>query len=462
MRCINKTHSFFMTALLVLLWTCQGCKKFVDVPTPVNQETTSEVFSNESQAGAAVRGLYNSMMSPGAYYAWQGGLSILVGITSDEMATNFASFSGFYTNQILPTDGYNYSNLWTTFYSSIYDANAIISNVEASTGIQPANKPGLEGEAKFVRALCYFYLVNLYDSVPFTTGTNYQSNALLGRTAPSKIYDQIVSDLQSADSSLGTNFTATGNRIRANKWSATALLARVWLYRQQWSNAEAAASAVIGSGLYSLDSLNNVFLYTSKEAILQLNYPGTNAYNFDGYLMSLATSSVPRYQLSPTLVNTFETGDGRKTHWAKATTISSTTYYSPYKYKVVSGTTTGKQTEPTMFLRLAEQYLIRAEARAQQGRTTDAAADLNLVRQRAGLPATTATTQTDLLTAIYKERFVELFSELGHRWLDVKRTGQADALYSVEKTSWTHNAILFPIPYTDIQRDVNLVQNPGY
>src|SRR5882757_4390686 len=197
MRCINKYRFFIASCILALLWTCQGCKKFVDVDIPINQVTTSETFSNESQAGAAVRGLYNTMMA-GSFTAWGGGLSILPGVSSDEMLTTNTNFSGFYTNQILPTDGNNYGDLWTVLYAELYSANAIITNVEASTGIAAANKPGLEGEAKFVRALSYFYLVNLYDSVPFTTGTDYKANALLGRTASSAVYDQIIADLQSA------------------------------------------------------------------------------------------------------------------------------------------------------------------------------------------------------------------------------------------------------------------------
>jgi hypothetical protein len=239
-----------------------------------------------------------------------------------------------------------------------------------------------------------------------------------------------------------------------------ALLARAYLYRQRWSDAETAASAVIGSGLYSLDSLNNIFLASSNEAILQLTNPGLT-YTWDGYFLAQAISSVPRYQLTPTLLNAFEPGDGRKTHWIKATTVSGTTYYSPYKYKV-SGSTATTALELTTILRLTEQYLIRAEARAQQGNTTDAATDLNIIRKRAGLAPTTATSAADLLAAIYHERQVELFSELGHRWLDVKRTGQADAVFGLDKSGWTSAATLYPIPYTDMQRDPYLTQNAGY
>jgi hypothetical protein len=354
--------------------------------------------------------------------------------------------------------------MWKQLYTYIYSTNSIIANLEASSAIPANYKPAMEGEVRFLRALNYFYLVNLYDSVPLTTTPDYTINSRLSRVGVNQVYDTIVSDLLHASVDLGINFTTAGNRIRASKWAATALLARVYLYQQNWVQAEAQASAVIGSGLYTLDSLNNVFLYTSKEAILQLESLGGNLYSFDGYLFDANATNVPLFQLSTTLLKAFESGDARKTHWAKSTVLGGTTYYFPYKYKLNSGsgTATTPTTEPTMELRLGEQYLIRAEARAQQGNTTGAAADLNLIRKRAGLPATTASSQADLLMAIYHERQVELFTELGHRWFDVKRTGQADAVFGAEKAGWVSTDAWYPIPFQDIQVDVNLTQNSGY
>jgi hypothetical protein len=114
-------------------------------------------------------------------------------------------------------------------------------------------------------------------------------------------------------------------------------------------------------------------------------------------------------------------------------------------------------------MRLAEQYLIRAEARANQDNTSDAIADLDTIRNRAGLPFISPDiTKADLLNAIFHERQVELFSELGHRWLDVKRTGKADAIFGINKTGWAPEDALLPIPFKDRQRDPNLTQNKGY
>ena len=104
-----------------------------------------------------------------------------------------------------------------------------------------------------------------------------------------------------------------------------------------------------------------------------------------------------------------------------------TNYFFPYKYKLTE--LSPVDTEYNMVLRLAEVYLIRAEARAQQGNITGAQADLDTVRARAGLAATTAGDLPSLLTAILHERQVELVAEWGHRWLDLESvSGMADAV----------------------------------
>ena len=116
--------------------------------------------------------------------------------------------------------------------------------------------------------------------------------------------------------------------------------------------------------------------------------------------------------------------------------------------------------------RLAEQYLIRAEARAQQNNISGAQADLNAIRTRAGLANVTATTQTGLVTAIYHERQIELFTEFGHRWFDLKRTGQLDAVMGIAAPqkggTWASYKALIPIPASEISINPHLTQNPGY
>jgi hypothetical protein len=140
--------------------------------------------------------------------------------------------------------------------------------------------------------------------------------------------------------------------------------------------------------------------------------------------------------------------------------VNGNTYYIPYKYKqdiVVSGSG-----EYDMVLRLAEQYLIRAEARARQDKISGAISDLNAIRNRAGLTNTPAIDKESLLLDIEHERQTELFVEWGHRWLDLKRTGRIDEILGLEKTGWKSSAALFPIPQIELSKNSKLKQNVGY
>jgi hypothetical protein len=115
--------------------------------------------------------------------------------------------------------------------------------------------------------------------------------------------------------------------------------------------------------------------------------------------------------------------------------------------------------------RLAEQFLIRAEARAHLDKITganSAKADLNMIRDRAGLPPTVASTKEEMLAAILQERRMELFVEWGHRWFDLKRTGKASEVLSVLKPRWDPTDVLYPIPYNELQLNPNMMQNAGY
>jgi hypothetical protein len=119
--------------------------------------------------------------------------------------------------------------------------------------------------------------------------------------------------------------------------------------------------------------------------------------------------------------------------------------------------TTSTSTDPSYVIRIAELYLIRAEARAQQNNLSGALADLNAVRNRAGVPNSTAATQADILLAIENENSVEFAFE-PHRWFDLVRTGRAGAVLGLTNQDYW----LFPIPLSDVLSDPDVTQNPGY
>ena len=170
-------------------------------------------------------------------------------------------------------------------------------------------------------------------------------------------------------------------------------------------------------------------------------------------------STTPTFVLYDTLANTFETGDLRKTNWTKSIVYNGKTYYYPFKYKLRTGTTGN---EFSVMIRLAEMYLIRAEARAQLNNISGAQGDLNMVRTRANLANTTAATQAALLAAIERERWVELFTESSDRWFNLKRLNKATATLSLIKPAWKSFQQLYPVPLQEMQANPNLVQNTGY
>ncbi len=154
--------------------------------------------------------------------------------------------------------------------------------------------------------------------------------------------------------------------------------------------------------------------------------------------------------LSKWVMDSFEAGDQRKMQWIDTAFVGGAdTFYYPYKYKVAEAN--APLTEYFSVFRLSEQYLIRSEAEVKLGELDNATSDLNVVRNRAGIGNSSASTDAELLASIMNERKVELFTEWGHRWLDLKRTNAVDEIMSVvvpEKGgSWQSTDQLYPIPF---------------
>jgi|SRR5882724_2121496 len=476
----DKIFSFYKSRLdrygkylIIYLVAGTSCKKLVNVDPPLTQLTGTNIYTSNTTAAAAVTGMY-TLMSNGSFATGSPSISLGAGLSADELqGTNLSLGSSLilmYKNALSSTTSAPY---WGTLYSYIHTTNATLEGISASSELTPSVKQQLMGEAKFMRAFLHFYLVNFYGDVPLVTTSNYEVNAIAKRTPQKQVYDQIIADLKDAKNLLGSDYlaadamTASSERVRPTKWAAIALLARAYLYKGDWVDAEAQADTIINNaGMFSLvNDLDGVFLKNSKEAIWQLQPVSMTLNTLDGNVFILAKAPNPSSPvfLNTNLLNSFEIGDNRRMHWVHDTTIAAQAYSYPFKYKVKAS---AALSEYLMVLRLGEQYLIRAEARAQQGNTTEAASDLNAIRNRAGLLNTTGTMQSDLLTAIYHERQVELFTEWGHRWLDLKRTSMADAVMSIVTPQkggvWSTNWQWYPLPLTDIQKDPNLTQNIGY
>lgn len=432
----------------------------VTVDLPEDYLVSGSVFTSDKSATSAISGLYSQMVQANLLFA-SNAISVFTGMSADELLNTISGpndeFSG---NSISVANQMLQNNLWSFAYKYIYQCNSLIEGLDKSTGVTPLVKNQILGEAKFIRAFCYFYLINLFGDVPLILSTDYRINAVVSRSALNEVYQQIINDLLSSSSSLTAAYPSVG-RVRPNKWTAKALLARVYLYLKDYPNAENISSEIINSGTYSLvANLNSVFLSTSNETIWQLSPVQPNFNTWDGNLFISNPGIIPPYTLITSLLNIFEPADARKSSWIKPTLINGVTYYYPFKYKIK---TAAIVTESQVMFRLAEQYLIRAEARLNQNNIAGAKSDLNVIRSRAGLPANTMVSIPAITEAIEKERQVELFAEWGHRWFDLKRSGKIDAILGAAKPgSWQSSDALYPIPQLEIQRNPLLTQNPGY
>lgn len=446
--------------LLFLSFSFGSCKKMVAVSTPVSQLASPAVFADSATAVAALTGLYSEIMRPNNNLL-DGGTTLYTALSADELAYNgtAADQLELYQNNLSSTNSILGANLWRSGYITLYHANALLEGLGASAALSGSLKNQLAGEALVIRAFTYIYLLGLFGEVPLLTTTDFRTNAAMPRTPADKVWAQVIVDLRSAKARLTPAYPAAG-RSRPNRWTAAALLARAFLYTGNWAAADSAATEVIEAGLYSLvPNLNNVFLAGSPEAVWQLLPVNPSFNTWEGQnLLASSTTVKPTYTLTATLLNAFETDDARKAAWTKFNTVGGTPWYYPSKYKVRSGSTI---TETYTVLRLAEIYLVRAEARVHLGNLQGAAVDLNRVRSRAGLPGTAATGSESLLQAIAHERQVELMVEWGHRWFDLKRTAAADTVLAA-KPGWQPTDALYPIPFSEIQLNSSLTQNKGY
>lgn len=447
--------------LALALLATSACSDFLDIDAPRTQIASDGVFSSDATARSAVAGIYAAMMNSGSFASGGvGSMSLQAGFSADELLDlgNTPVSRQFYRNSLEVTNS-TVENMWANLYQYIFYANSILEGVADNTTLTPALRNQVEGEARFIRAFSYFYLVNLFGDVPLAETTNFKTTSTLDRTTSSEIYRRLTEDLIAARDLLPQDYShAAGNRIRPNTFAASALLARTYLFRGLWANAETEASRVIANtALYDLvPDLNTIFLKNSREAIWQLMPTNPQFNTFEASIFR----SVSIAAATPTLYNAIAAADRRKTSWFTPRTSGANTYQSPFKYKV--GTTGQPVTEFSAVLRLAELFLVRAEARARQGNLTGAAEDINRIRQRAGLPLATFTSTDEALTQIMAERRIELFSEWGHRWLDLKRTASADATLQPVKDEWNTTDSLYPIPKTERDNNGNLTQNPGY
>jgi hypothetical protein len=485
-----KNKFSWSAGVLALGLSLAGCKDALQIE-PQQSINADEAYNTSQKVSAAVVGAYARLDDPRLY----GSDLILV---PELMASNgYITWAGTFQNyrQIsLHTQISTLSNaqgIWTQAYNAINQCNLILNALPAVT--DAGQRKQFEGEAHYIRGIMYFELVRLFaqqyqaggsntqpgvpiNIVPITT--TEQADVKLPRASVEEVYTQVLSDLRTAATMLPNQ-----NVTRASKYSAEAMLARVYLQQGNYAAARSMANDVItNSGASLVGSVAAVFANrNSAESLFEIqqndqNNAGTSndglATYFAGY--SPNGDQTVLYgrgdvYISGAFANQYGYGSGdvRGTDSLSAITTKKLIYLSDgnsrrNRLRTLKWRTYGQNIP---IVRLAEMYLIRAEADVRAGNTASATADVNTVRTRSGATALTAATLADVL----RERQLELAFE-GFRIHDLKRVNgivipavAATATVSAAPAVLASDArFVLPIPQREINNNSLLTQNAGY
>ena len=378
--------------------------------------------------------------------------------------------------------------VWNSCFTTISRCNNILSRMEA-VDMNEAVKSQYRGEALFLRAYNYFYLVRLFGDVPIVEESFRSPGEIaafdMARKPAGEVYQLIMEDLMTAAELLQG---VTGlSKSRASEGAAKTLLGKVYLTRQDYASAAAVLKEVIDMNAYSLvPDYKTLFTNGNDElleSIFEIKYLSGNVGEGNSF-SSLFTP--PRFDMAifpgnmqgsgrivPTadVANAYEAGDVRReASIADSVLLVDGTYAENiYGLKFVDFTTglVGDGGINFTSLRYADVLLMYAEALNETGNTDGASVYLNMVRDRAGLDPVSGLSSSEFALALEQERRVEFLSE-GHRWFDLLRTGRVQTVlndYFAEKGlnfSVEENELLMPIPQAEIDIDPTLEQNTGY
>lgn len=446
--------------MVFLLFITIGCDEFTAVDFPEMELTGVAVFEDSATVDAAFASIYSKLRDDVLVTGKAHGINTLMGLYADEL--DYYGVPGensdqFYRHVVLPSN-WDIAALWNGAYNLIYAANSIIEGVTNSGKLSESEKERFLGEGLFVRAYMHYYLVSLFGDIPYIKTTDYTVNSKVSRMPEGEVFALLIQDLQEAEVLL-MSANPRIEKTRPAVIAVRALMARAYLYNEAYALAREYSTKVIENGGLDIgNSVAEVFNKSSTSTIWQLK-PEQGSHTWEAFTFIFVSAPPPFVALTSNLIDSFEVGDARRENWIGEVSSGDDVYYYPNKYKQVGS----NNTEYSILLRLAEQYLIRAEASAQLGDNTAAVRDLNVVRLRVGLAPTEATSRAELLEAIAIERRHELFTEQGHRWFDLKRTGMANIVLAPVKPGWRDTDVLLPLPEAELLLNKNLEpQNPGY
>lgn len=456
--------------LAISLLSFYSCKQdeFLE-KEPYDKIITKNVIQNFATFDAAARGVYDTFQDV-AYY--NGSTLLMADLMSDDVRNNaFITFLDLDAYQVNANDA-NVKKVWDKIPKVIAQSSIIIRQAEAfNFGADQEKASKIIGELYIARALAYFDMQRFFaQPYNFTTDASHLGVPLIdenlvgkeilspARSTTKQVYDKIEADLLKGISMMGDNTTSA---YYFNKNSAKALLAKVYLYMGNWSEANRLATEVINTGTYTLVTNANYVaswtLASTTETIFSIantatdNAGNSSMTNFYKSSRHLATSD---------LYNAMDANDVRK----KLITVGT--------LKVTKYAATLNDNNIPV-IRLSEMYLVQAEALAEMGGASNetlALVALNKIRLRANPTAGNFTGTGDALkNEIQNERRKELMFE-GNRLFDLTRRKKNFTKYSTSLATpiaiiYPSKFTIFPIPQTEIDANANIPasqQNPGY
>jgi starch-binding outer membrane protein, SusD/RagB family len=445
---------------------------------PVTQVDAGQSIVDINSAQGAVNGMYNNLQG---VYDWR--VQVISDVASD-VSQQIDTWDALINVDEFSTtpDNSEISDLYTVLYRCSDIANNIIAKVPHIEGAE-ATKNDFMGQAYFVRALAYFDLARFWGGIP---GAYEDDGGVVVKLTPSLVisesdyapratlaatYQQVEADLLEALNLLpetrmnGQQMDNLQTRARATKATARALLARYYLYTRNWAQAESYATAVINDNRFRLVPFESIFRNrNTEESVFELQFNNNDVSGLRNWYYPTSLSGRGGVALHNETYQEMIADPNDVRGQLTARNATTNVYYTT-KWN------TPGNADNIAVIRIAEMYLIRAEARAQVGTDlTGAQTDLNAIRNRAGLGNTAAATQPELLDAILAERKLEFIGE-GHRWFDLIRAGKAmTVLSNVKRTRGSQPSYsigtpgrqVFPFPNIEVLTNTKLQQNSAY
>jgi hypothetical protein len=483
--------NIILISILALSFSTSCSDDYIDVsPTASVSTQDLSLYNNNAGAESFVTAIYAKFLDWNiSSFAWNG----ISSITTDDADKGSSPGDTGSDKDLLDALNFtattpSFNDVWNGNYEVINRANQVFYYLPLLNNADAALKNRLIGEAKFLRAFAYFTLVRCYGGVPIVDhipdpGSDADNAMLLTRKSKEETYAFIEKDLNDAIAALPDRSAYTGDNVgRASKGAAYALLAKVSLYQKKWQQVVDNTNMVVGYSLTpNFQDIYKVSGENNSESIFEIQgkggagQPGIQQYSQTQGARGAGGWGWGFNTPSQNLVNAFNAeGDTerrdatiifRNSTLYDGRVVPSTVENPYYNYKAYSSAFTGDDDSDTniRYLRYSEVLLMRAEAMNELGQTPAAIPFLNQVRNRAGLVDTPALSQSDVRTAIWKERRLELAFE-HDRWFDLVRTGQAKAAMAADgKTFITGKHEVFPIPDSFILKAKGMsAQNPQY